>query len=96
MQFHQFNYALVLEPVIVTRSIFMSLPALSSPVPYLTSWNDGSRPPNTYFFWEWLHPDVEAGSEKEKALTEEHRRRGKMSVDNLIEAIRRIAIAGEL
>jgi hypothetical protein len=49
----------------------------------------------TYFF-EWLHPDVEAGSEKEKTLTEEHRRRSKMSVDKSIEAIRRMAIAGEL
>ena len=49
----------------------------------------------TYFF-EWLHPDVEAGSEKEKTLTEEHRKRGKMSVDKSIEAIRRMAVAGEL
>lgn len=39
-------------------------------------------------FFEWLHPDIEAGSEKEKALTEEHRKRGKISMDRSIEAIR--------
>jgi len=49
----------------------------------------------TYFF-EWPHPDVEAGSDKEKELTEQHRKRGKMSVDKSIEAIRRMVAAGKL
>ena len=49
----------------------------------------------TYFF-EWLHPDVEAGSEQEMALTKQHKMRGKMSVDKSIEAIRRMVVAGKL
>ena len=49
----------------------------------------------TYFF-EWPHPNVEAGSNEEKELTEQHKKRGKMSVDKSIEAIRRMAAAGKL
>lgn len=49
----------------------------------------------TYFF-EWLHPGLEAGSDKEKELTEEHRKRGKMSVDKSIESIRKMVMEGKL
>ena len=49
----------------------------------------------TYFF-EWPHPDIEAGSDVEKQLTEQHKKRGKMSVDKSIEAIRRMVVAGKL
>ena len=49
----------------------------------------------TYFF-EWPHPDVEADSAKEKELMEQHRKRGKMSVEKSIEAIRRMVVAGTL
>lgn len=51
---------------------------------------------NLTYFFEWLHPDVEAGSEKEKELTEEHSRLGKLAVDKSIESIRRMVVAGEL
>ena len=51
---------------------------------------------NLTYFFEWLHPDVEAGSEKEKELTEEHKNLGKVSVDKSIESIRRMVVAGEL
>ena len=49
----------------------------------------------TYFF-EWLHPDVEAGSEEEMALMKQHKMRGKMSVDKSIEAMRNMVAAGKL
>lgn len=49
----------------------------------------------TYFF-EWLHPDVEAGSEQEAMLTKQHSMRGKMSVDKSIESMRKMAAAGKL
>jgi Domain of unknown function (DUF1857) len=49
----------------------------------------------TYCF-EWPHPDVEAGSDKEKELTVLHKKRGKMSVEKSIEAIRRMVAAGKL
>ncbi|ERF71130.1 hypothetical protein EPUS_09116 [Endocarpon pusillum Z07020] len=49
----------------------------------------------TYFF-EWPHPDIEAGSDIEKGLTEQHKKRGKMSVEKSIESIRRMVVAGKL
>lgn len=49
----------------------------------------------TYFF-EWLHPDVEPGSEQEAMLTKQHKMRGKMSVDKSIESIRKMVVAGKL
>ena len=49
----------------------------------------------TYFF-EWLHPDVEEGSEQEAFLTKQHKMRGKMSVDKSIESMRRMVEAGTL
>jgi hypothetical protein len=49
----------------------------------------------TYVF-EWLHDDLEVGSEKWKELVEEHREGGKLAVDKSIEAMRKMAIAGEL
>lgn len=48
------------------------------------------------YCFEWPHPDVEAGSDKEKELTEQHRKRSKMSVDKSIESIRRMVAAGKL
>lgn len=49
----------------------------------------------TYSF-EWPHPDVEAGSDRELELTEQHKKRGMMSVDKSIEAIRNMVAAGKL
>lgn len=49
----------------------------------------------TYFF-EWLHPDVEAGSDLEKTLTKQHKMRGKMSVDKSIESMRKMVMAGKI
>jgi Domain of unknown function (DUF1857) len=49
----------------------------------------------TYFF-EWPHPEVEAGSDQEIELTEQHKKRGMMSVDKSIEAIRNMVAAGKL
>jgi Domain of unknown function (DUF1857) len=49
----------------------------------------------TYFF-EWLHPDVEGGSDKEKELTKQHKMRGKMSVSKSIESMRKMVMAGNL
>jgi hypothetical protein len=48
----------------------------------------------TYFF-EWLHPSVEAGSEEEMKLTKQHKMRGKMSVDKTIESVRKMVEAGK-
>ena len=49
----------------------------------------------TYFF-EWLHPDLEDGSEQEAFLTKQHKMRGKMSVDKTIEKMRSMAKEGKL
>jgi Domain of unknown function (DUF1857) len=49
----------------------------------------------TYFF-EWRHPDVEAGSEKEKEMMELYKKMGKLAVDKSVETIRRMVVAGEL
>ncbi len=49
----------------------------------------------TYVF-EWRHDDVKAGTEEEKKLVDEHRHGAKMAVDKSIEAMRRMANAGEL
>jgi Domain of unknown function (DUF1857) len=51
---------------------------------------------NMTYVFEWLHDDVEEGSQKHKDLVEEHRKGGKMAVDKSIEAMRRMAMAGEL
>lgn len=48
----------------------------------------------TYSF-EWLHPNVEAGSEEEMKLTKQHKMRGKMSVDKTIESVRKMVEAGK-
>jgi hypothetical protein len=48
------------------------------------------------FFFESFHPDVEAGSDKEKELTKQHKMRGKMSVDKSIESMRKMVTAGKL
>ena len=49
----------------------------------------------TYAF-QWLHPEVEAGSDKEKTLTKHHSDIAKMAVDKSIEAIRRMIGEGKL
>lgn len=49
----------------------------------------------TYFF-EWPHPHIEAGSDIERELTEQHKKRGKMSVEKSIESIRRMVVEGKL
>jgi hypothetical protein len=51
---------------------------------------------NLSYIFEWLHDDVEAGSEQHKKLVEEHRRGAKLAVDKSIQAMRKMAIAGEL
>jgi Domain of unknown function (DUF1857) len=51
---------------------------------------------NMTYVFEWLHDDVEEGSQRHKDLVEEHRKGGKMAVDKSIEAMRRMAMAGEL
>ena len=51
---------------------------------------------NLNYIFEWLHDDVEAGSEQHKELVEEHRRGAKLAVDKSIQAMRKMAIAGEL
>lgn len=51
---------------------------------------------NLSYIFEWLHDDVEAGSEKHKELVEEHRMGAKLAVDKSIQAMRKMAIAGEL
>jgi hypothetical protein len=51
---------------------------------------------NLGYIFEWLHDDVEAGSEQHKELVEEHRKGAKMAVDKSIQAMRKMAIAGEL
>ena len=49
----------------------------------------------TYVF-EWRHPGIEAGSQQEKDLIEEHRRGSKIAVDMTLKAMRGMAERGEL
>ncbi|GAB7348044.1 hypothetical protein MBLNU459_g6080t1 [Dothideomycetes sp. NU459] len=49
----------------------------------------------TYAF-QWLHPDVEAGSAEEKELMRGHKATAKMAVDKSIEAIRRLVNEGKI
>ena len=51
---------------------------------------------NMTYIFEFLHDDVEVGSEEYRNLVEEHRKGAKMAVDKSIEAMRRMAAAGEL
>ena len=51
---------------------------------------------NLTFAYEWRHPEVEKGSDKEKELLEQHRNGGKMSVDKCLESIRRMVEDGSL
>jgi len=51
---------------------------------------------NIAYIFEWLHHDVEAGSAQHMKLVEEHRKGAKMAVDMSIQAMRRMAAAGEL
>lgn len=49
----------------------------------------------TYSF-EWRRPELEEGSEEHKKLVEEYRKGAKNAVHSSIEAMRRMAAAGEL
>jgi hypothetical protein len=51
---------------------------------------------NMTYIFEWLHDEVEEGSREHQDLVEEHRKGGKMAVDKSLEAMRRMAVAGEL
>jgi hypothetical protein len=51
---------------------------------------------NLTYTFEWLHDDVEAGSERHKELIEEHRKGAKQAIDKTIQAMRKMAVAGEL
>jgi hypothetical protein len=51
---------------------------------------------NMAYIFEWLHDNIEAGSERHKELVEEHRKGAKLAVDKSIQAMRKMAIAGEL
>jgi len=49
----------------------------------------------TYTF-EWRHPDVEKGSDEHKKLVKSYTESAKMAVHKSIEAMRKMAEAGEL
>jgi hypothetical protein len=49
----------------------------------------------TYVF-EWQHPEVEKGGDKEKELLEQYRNAAKMGVDKSLESIRRMVEDGSL
>lgn len=49
----------------------------------------------TYAF-EWRRPEVTEGSEEHKKLEKEYREGAKMAVHSSIEAMRKMAAAGEL
>ena len=49
----------------------------------------------TYAF-EWRRPDVSEGSEEHKKLEQEYREGAKKAVHSSIEAMRKMAAAGEL
>jgi Domain of unknown function (DUF1857) len=51
---------------------------------------------NITYFSECPHPDIEAGNSKERELTEQHKKRGKTSVDESIYVIRKMVVAGKL
>ncbi|KAK6437231.1 hypothetical protein LTR95_006577 [Oleoguttula sp. CCFEE 5521] len=56
---------------------------------------DGQDLHMTYTF-EWRYPDVEKDSDRHKELVEMHRKGAKQAVHSSIEALRRMASAGEL
>ncbi|KAK6440847.1 hypothetical protein LTR95_002928 [Oleoguttula sp. CCFEE 5521] len=56
---------------------------------------DGKDLNMTYTF-EWRYPDVEKDSDRHKELVEMHRKGAKQAVHSSIEALRRMASAGEL
>lgn len=56
---------------------------------------DGNDLNMTYTF-EWRYEIVTEGSDEHKKLYEEHRQGAKMAVHSSIEALRRMATAGEL
>ena len=51
---------------------------------------------NMTYTFEWVYEDVQVGSQKHKELELEHRKGAQMAVHKSIEALRRMAKAGEL
>lgn len=51
---------------------------------------------NMTYFFEWRHPEVEAGGADEEELTIKCRGMAKMAVNGTIETLRKLAIACEL
>lgn len=51
---------------------------------------------NMTYTFEWRHDDVREGSEQHKKLVTQHTEGAKMAVHSSIEAMRRMAKAGEL
>jgi hypothetical protein len=51
---------------------------------------------NLTYIFEWLLDEVEEGSKEHQDLIEGHRKGGKVAVDKSIDAMRRMAVAGEL
>jgi len=51
---------------------------------------------NMTYTFEWRYEKVDEGSEEHKKLMDEHRKGAQMAVHSSIEALRRMAKAGEL
>jgi len=51
---------------------------------------------NMTYTFEWRHPDVEKGSDEHKKLVKSYTESAKMAVHKSIEAMRKMAEAGEL
>lgn len=51
---------------------------------------------NMTYTFDWAYDNVAEGSEEHKALEAQHRNGAKMAVHKSIEALRRMAAAGEL
>lgn len=51
---------------------------------------------NMTYTFEWRHPDVKEGSEEHMKLVQSHTEGAKMAVHKSIEAMRKMADAGEL
>ncbi|KAK5707995.1 hypothetical protein LTR97_000535 [Elasticomyces elasticus] len=56
----------------------------------------GEQDFNMTYTFEWRHPDVAEGSEEHKRLAEQYRKQAQGAVHNSIEAMRKMAINGEL
>lgn len=56
----------------------------------------GENDMNMTYTFEWRHPEVEKGSDKHKELVKSYTQGAKMAVHSSIEAMRKMAQAGEL